>query len=121
MRAAIVSIGVSAVLILASAPARAEPAIVLTPASAAPAAPLQSRCVVGPEREGGADVECLVEQPATGGAPASAMRILIQTQAAGPCRSRNVYEIAIPAAHSPSRAGTLPQVVQEGREYACAF
>jgi hypothetical protein len=124
MKLAILSTAVAAALTLASTPACTEPLIVLTPASAAPAAPLESRCMVGPERAGGSEVECIVlQRTAARAAPAPAMRIVIHTQtASAACRPRNAQEIALPGpGDAPAGSGALPQVVQDRRERVCAF
>jgi len=124
MKLAILSTGMGAAFALASAACAAEPTIVLTPASAAPAVPLESRCAVGPAQGGDAEVECVVRQrTAANVAPIPAMRIVIRTQAeSGHCRSQDAREIAMPGANAaPARAGALPQVIQDRRERVCAF
>ena len=122
MKLAILSTAMGAAVALASAACAAEPTIVLVPASAAPAAPLESHCKLGPQQAGGAEVECVVGQKAAAGAtPTPAMRIVIHTLAStGPCRSHDSQEVALPGPAAAPAPGALPQVIQDGRERVCA-
>lgn len=105
-------------ILLAAATAGAgQPAIVLTPPSAAPPAPLAARCAPAAQQGDSSEVECLVGQARPGSEPAPGMRIVIRTTPTTPCRSADAQAVALTAA-APAGRG-LPEVVQASPEPSC--
>lgn len=94
------------------------PAIVLTPASVAPPAPLAAHCAATSEPGDASDVECVVAQAGPRGAPAPAMRIQIRATPTAPCRVAEAQSVAVPAAATAPHRGP-PEVVQPAREAVC--